>query len=102
MIELPPTVKAMLTESEAPTAPIKDFLEAYDRTPNLWWMLSSGHHENLFDMLRESTDQMLYRAWTIIENASNWYGTTEHDERWIEAAERWRDEWHATFTTPPV
>lgn len=41
-------------------------------------------------------DDLLYRAWTVIANASDWLGEehTPKEQEWIDAAVRWRDEWH--------
>lgn len=45
----PETVAAVLVDPAAPTPPLADFLDAYHRDDNLWWMLGSGHHQNLFE-----------------------------------------------------
>jgi hypothetical protein len=39
----------------------------------------------------EGVDGLLYFAWTIIANASNW----DRDPEWQKAAEAWRERWHA-------
>jgi hypothetical protein len=31
------------------TPPIEDFLDGYEEDDNLWWRISCGHHQNLFD-----------------------------------------------------
>jgi len=46
---LPETVAAMLTDDAAPTAPLDDFVQAYRLDDNIWWRISSGHHQNLFE-----------------------------------------------------
>jgi hypothetical protein len=49
-------VRAMLDNSgNAPTAPLDEFLAAQEDDPNLWWRVSCGHHENLFD---EAVDRL--------------------------------------------
>ena len=47
--ELPESVRKMIEEAGAPTAPLADFLPAYEDDDNLWWRLSGGHHQNLFE-----------------------------------------------------
>lgn len=49
MKELPETVAAVLTDPAAPTPPLRDFLAAYRDDDNIWWRISSGHHQNLFE-----------------------------------------------------
>jgi hypothetical protein len=45
-----PAVQAMLTDGAmVPTAPLDEFLAAYAEDDNLWWRISCGHHQNLFD-----------------------------------------------------
>ena len=36
-------------DSQAPTAPLAEFIEEYDADDNVWWMIGCGHHQNLFD-----------------------------------------------------
>lgn len=48
--DMPDAVKAMLgSESNAPTAPLDEFLAVYEQDDNVWWMIGGGHHMNLFD-----------------------------------------------------
>lgn len=47
--ERSPAVEAMLTDNQAPTAPLSEFLAAYRQDDNLWWRLACGHHQNLLD-----------------------------------------------------
>jgi hypothetical protein len=44
---------------------------------------------------------LLYNAWTVIANVGVHRGgwDTQHDD-WRDAAERWRDRWHATLQPP--
>jgi hypothetical protein len=49
-------VTAMLNDERAPTAPLDEFREALEIDSNLWWRISCGHHENLFD---EAVDRLL-------------------------------------------
>lgn len=49
--EIPESVKAMMA-ADGPmtaTAPLEDFLIAYALDDNVWWSISCGHHQNLFD-----------------------------------------------------
>ena len=46
---LPESVRAMIEDEKAPTAPLADFLSAYEDDDNLWWRIACGHHQNLFD-----------------------------------------------------
>ena len=39
----------------------------------------------------EGVDGLLYEAWGVIANAQGW----NEDSEWRQAAERWRDRWHA-------
>jgi len=41
-------------------------------------------------------DDLLYEAWVVIANAPGWNTDTE----WQQAAERWRDKYHATLAVP--
>lgn len=47
--KLPPSVKAMIDEENAPTGPLDEFADAYANNDNLWWYLACGHHQNLFE-----------------------------------------------------
>lgn len=42
----------------------------------------------------KSTDELLYLAWGVIANAG-FTPDQEKTEGWHEAAERWRDDYHA-------
>lgn len=42
-------VQEMLNNDRAPTAPLKEFLEAEREDPQLWWRLDSGHMQNVFE-----------------------------------------------------
>lgn len=42
-------VLRMITDNTAPTAPLDEFIAAYAEDDNWWWMLSCGHHQNLFE-----------------------------------------------------
>lgn len=52
------TVRAMLEDDRAPTAPLTDFRPDYDENDNLWWMLDSGHMQNLFEAACEEIDRL--------------------------------------------
>lgn len=43
-----------------------------------------------------TAEDLMYQAWAVIANVSegDW---TQQDPRWVAAAERWRDQWHATL-----
>lgn len=47
-----------------------------------------------------TTDDLLYTAWAIIANARDWLITDDQAQEWVDAAERWRDEWHKTLPEP--
>lgn len=40
-------------------------------------------------------------AWTIIANASNWLGDVDHSSEWVQAAKRWRNEYHEHLSARP-
>ena len=42
-------------------------------------------------------DDLTYRAWCVIANASDWDLLGPHAAEWREAAIRWRDDWHETL-----
>ena len=44
-------VDAMMNSIDAmvPTAPLDEFITAYEQDDNLWWSIACGHHQNLFD-----------------------------------------------------
>lgn len=46
---------------------------------------------------REALDDLLYRAWAVIANASNWLADDSQSSEWVGAAIRWRDDYHATL-----
>jgi hypothetical protein len=50
----------------------------------------------------EQSREMLYRAWVVIANASDWRQDDDESLTWRAAAERWRDAWHATLADAPV
>jgi hypothetical protein len=52
----PPSVKAML--NNGPTAPLAEFVAAYEADDNLWWVVGCGHHQNLFDAAMEEVDRL--------------------------------------------
>jgi hypothetical protein len=39
----------MRDDPKAPTAPLADFLAAYEKDDNEWWGIGCGHHQNLFE-----------------------------------------------------
>lgn len=41
----------------------------------------------------EYLHHLLYIAWGVIANAGGWPGQNGPSLGWLEAAERWRDEW---------
>lgn len=45
----------------------------------------------------EQPDDLLYEAWGVIANASDWIVDSEQARQWQAAAIRWRDRWHATL-----
>ena len=51
----------------------------------------------------EQPDDLLYDAWCVIANVGHLRGgwSAQHAE-WIAAAERWRDNWHATLNATPA
>ena len=43
-------VKAMTQDDPlTPTAPLDEFIAAFEEDPNLWWRISTGHHLNLLE-----------------------------------------------------
>lgn len=56
------------------------------------------------EVSKEKLLDHLQNAWAVIANASNWYAENDpltmskEDRMWIEAAVRWRDEWHAILS----
>lgn len=40
-----------------PTMSVEEFLEKQDKDPNAWWRLSSGDHQNLFEMAVDQRDE---------------------------------------------
>lgn len=46
---LPDNVRAMIEDPQAPTAPLPDFLLAFENDGDLWWRIGCGHHLNLFE-----------------------------------------------------
>jgi len=56
---LPRSVQAMIDDNDSgnvPTAPLDEFLEAYDQDDTIWYQISAAHHMNLFDALLERLD----------------------------------------------
>jgi hypothetical protein len=51
-------VKAMCRDEGAPTAPLAEFLEAYNDDNNWWWQISCGHHMNLFDAAVDEIERL--------------------------------------------
>jgi len=43
---------------------------------------------------------LLYEAWGVIANARDWLLTDDQSQEWVDAAERWRDKFHDTLSTP--
>lgn len=41
-----------------PTAPLEEFIAAYEKDDNLWWSISCGHHQNLFEAAVEKIEQL--------------------------------------------
>lgn len=50
-------IEAMYADG-APTAPLDDFRRAYADDDNLWWVVGSGHHQNLFDAACDEIDRL--------------------------------------------
>lgn len=49
-------VEAMF--SGGPTAPLSEFVAAYERDDNIWWVVGCGHHQNLFDAAIEEIERL--------------------------------------------
>jgi hypothetical protein len=47
--KLHPDIEGMINKPHHPTCSLDDFLPAYERDDNVWWMIECGHHQNLFD-----------------------------------------------------
>lgn len=52
------TVRAMLEDDGAPTAPLDDFLRDYADNDNLWWYLDTGYMQNLFEAATEEIERL--------------------------------------------
>jgi hypothetical protein len=53
--------EAMYRDPTAGTAPLDEFLEEMDADDNVWWMIGSGHHLNLFEEAVEQLERL--RQW---------------------------------------
>ncbi len=43
----------------------------------------------------DDAEDLLYRAWVVISNARyDWIVPKEEDREWVQAAKKWRDDWH--------
>jgi hypothetical protein len=42
-------VEAMRPGKGGPTAPLPDFIKAYNEDDQVWWTVECGHHQNLFE-----------------------------------------------------
>jgi hypothetical protein len=69
-----PAVEAMAHDPKAPTAPLMEFVTAYEHDDNWWWQIGCGHHENLFDAALERIEELeaiptlehaMAKAWEI-------------------------------------
>jgi hypothetical protein len=59
-------VQAMVSDDpHAATCGLTEFLMAYEKDDNIWWMVACGHHQNLFEAAVER-----------IEELENQYGET--------------------------
>lgn len=47
--------------------------------------------------VRPQDADLLMEAWEVIANASDWNQPGQHGAEWTEAAERWRDKFHAVM-----
>ena len=43
------------------------------------------------------TAELLYEAWVVIANTSDWHRHDQYARQWIVAAKRWREKYHATL-----
>jgi len=50
------SVKAM--EGDGPTAPLDEFIKAYEADDNIWWVIGCGHHMNLMDAAIERIEEL--------------------------------------------
>lgn len=51
-------VKAMVKNPQASTADLTEFLMAYNADDSIWWMVSCGHHQNLFEAAVERIKEL--------------------------------------------
>jgi len=52
-------VKAMTQDDPlTPTAPLDEFIAAFEEDPNLWWRISTGHHLNLLEAAIDRIEEL--------------------------------------------
>lgn len=56
--DTPASVEAMSSDDHAPTAPLDEFLAAYEDDDNWWWRIACGHHMNLFEAAIDRIEQL--------------------------------------------
>lgn len=69
-IPFPKSVQDAIEDPNAPTPPIEDFAIAMTIDPNVFWMLSCGHHMNLLEASIEEATKHMARAATAIHDAN--------------------------------
>lgn len=67
----PESVTAMINDDHAATAPLDDFLAAFEADPNLWWRVASGHLLNLFEAALDKIEELEERLRTAEEMLQN-------------------------------
>lgn len=45
-------------------------------------------------------DELLEMAWVIMANAADWLQEGKQYDEWVEAAEKWRNDYFATLKEP--
>lgn len=69
---IPPSVRAMADDPQAPTAPLDDFITAMRYDDNWWWRIGCGHHLNLFEAALDRVPgpfpvDCTHPAWTMAD-----------------------------------
>lgn len=55
---MPESVRRMLGDNNNPTAPLDEFLVVYNKDNNIWWQISGGHHQNLFEAAVDRIEEL--------------------------------------------
>ncbi len=90
---VPESVLAMAdSESQAPTAPLEDFLRIYEQDDNWWWRIACGHHQNLFDAAVERVRELELLIFETADHARAMMDTAAEASVELEKTQRLIDE----------